>query len=428
MCRTPVKQDDAAASPQGSYTTTSATYSREGQSAGARRAIEVELLEESKSPSIPSTVPTASTASIVPSSVEESEHGSSAAAAAVDSGWPEDERETLPGWRRRSKRPSVAAPVASVASVASVAPEPDIEPRCEDPEEWVPTMVPPDLSAAEPEAATQSEVSDMQPHSFVSPPMEASEAIVDERAATVAEGPTIEISHIDDDQGLGGEELIGASSVSAQVVPIRAQNISGGEKPPAEVPETGHVTEPVPSLAHGSGVHWLLFAVAASAALWLSTRARPEPAKHEPVAARSLEPVPAVVQEPQPVAAQGLEPAPVIAEEAEAIEPMAMPSTSAPAPAPAPVASDAEPARLTAYKTVMASTPSAAGCRHRGDSSGKVPIVVEFGSDGRVQRTDAKGSFANPMTKQCIVSKFSTLSIPTILPAPIIITADIRLR
>lgn len=372
-------------------------------------------MEESKSPSIPSTAPTAS---IVPSSVEGSENGSRAAAAAVDSGWPEDERETLPGWRRRSKRPSPAAPVA---------PGPDIEPPSEDPEEWVPTMVPPDLSAAKPEAATQSEVRDTPPDSFVSPPMEESEAIVAEPSRVIAEGPTIEISHTDDD-GLGGEEHIGASSVSAQVVPIRAQNTGGAEKPPAEVPETGHVTEPVPSPANGSGVHWLLFAVAASAALWLSIRARPEPVKLEPVAARLLEPVPVAVQEPkpQPVAARELEPAPVIAEEAKALEPVAMPST--PAPAPAVVASDAEPARLTAYKTVIASTRSAAGCRHRGDSSGKVPVVVEFGTSGSVQRADAKGAFANPMTRRCIVSKFSTLSIPTMLPAPIIVTADVTLR
>ena len=97
-------------------------------------------------------------------------------------------------------------------------------------------------------------------------------------------------------------------------------------------------------------------------------------------------------------------------------------------PTPTPVASDAEPARLTAYKTVMASTKSAGGCRYRGDSSGKVSVVVEFGSDGRVQRTDTKGTFANPMTRQCIVSKFSSLSIPTTLPTPIIITADVALR
>ena len=81
------------------------------------------------------------------------------------------------------------------------------------------------------------------------------------------------------------------------------------------------------------------------------------------------------------------------------------------------------------FKSAMiAATKSAAGCCHRGDSSGMIPVVVEFGSDGHVQRVKARTTFANPMTNQCIVSKLSELSVPTTLPTPIVVTADFRLR
>jgi len=311
---------------------------------------------------------------------------------------------------------------AAGSEAAVVAPEPEA------------AVAEPEAAVAEPEAAVQEPL--------VPVPTVKIEAVVSEQAPHTAEGPTLEISHIDDNGEFDSEELVGASSVSAQVVPIktRRKRKRHAKKPQAEAADTVDVTEQVAAAGRdGSRVHWLLFAVAASVALWISTRAKPEQASLEPVAAQEpkQEPVaaqeprqeqqPVVVQEPkqEPVAVQ--EPKaiePVAVEEAKAIEPVALPL----APAPQLVASDGEPARLTAYKTVMASTQSAGGCRHRGDSSGKVTVVVEFGSDGRVQRTDAKGTFANPMTRQCIVSKFSALSIPTTLPTPIIITADVALR
>jgi hypothetical protein len=344
-----------------------------------------------------------------------------ATAAAVDSGWPdEDERATLPGWRRSKAEAAVPEPEAAVPEPEAAVPEPE-------------AAVPePEATMPEPEAASQP---------LVPMPTVKVESVADEHARRIAQWPTLEITHIDDDDGeFDSEEAFGASSVSAQVVPIktRRKRKRRAKKPlpevAEEVAETGDVSEHVAATrSDGSGVHWVLFAVAASVALWISMRAKPEQAKLEPLAAQ--QPVAAQQQKPEPVAAEepkAIEPAPAqeakvvepVAEEAKAIEPSAMPA----APAPNLVASDAEPARLTAYKTVMASTKSAEGCRYRGDSSGKVSVVVEFGSDGRVQRTDAKGTFANPMTRQCIVSKFSTLSIPTTLPTPIIITADLTLR
>jgi hypothetical protein len=83
---------------------------------------------------------------------------------------------------------------------------------------------------------------------------------------------------------------------------------------------------------------------------------------------------------------------------------------------------------LTAYKAVMGATHGAGGCRNRGDSAGTVSIVVEFGTDGHVQRANAKGKFVNPGTTQCIVSKFSSLSIPNAPSAPLIITTDFALH
>jgi hypothetical protein len=76
----------------------------------------------------------------------------------------------------------------------------------------------------------------------------------------------------------------------------------------------------------------------------------------------------------------------------------------------------------------MGATHGAGGCRNRGDSPGKVSVVVEFGTDGHVTRTNAKGTFANPATSQCIVSKFNSLSIPNAPGAPLIITADVSLH
>jgi hypothetical protein len=76
----------------------------------------------------------------------------------------------------------------------------------------------------------------------------------------------------------------------------------------------------------------------------------------------------------------------------------------------------------------MGATRSAGGCRNRGDSPGKVGVVVEFGTDGHVTRAAAKGNFANPATSQCITSKFSSLSIPNAPDAPLIITADVALH
>jgi hypothetical protein len=87
-----------------------------------------------------------------------------------------------------------------------------------------------------------------------------------------------------------------------------------------------------------------------------------------------------------------------------------------------------EPARIAAFKAIVEASKTARTCRHRGDASGKVPVIVEFGSDGRVQRTDVKATFANPMTSRCIVSRLAETTIPAFAGGPILITAEVSLR
>lgn len=182
----------------------------------------------------------------------------------------------------------------------------------------------------------------------------------------------------------------------------------------------------------------MLAGAAALAAVWLSSRdAGTEqervPLIEEPVAASEPAAVgPAEQPEATPApdssveaSAEPSDATPVLLAQTKAAEADA-PERMQPAPKLA--AHEAEPARLTAYKAVILASQEARNCRHRGDVAGKIPIVVEFGSDGRVQRTHPKATFANPMTNRCIVSKFSGLSVAGPVPTPIIVTANVTLR
>jgi hypothetical protein len=197
--------------------------------------------------------------------------------------------------------------------------------------------------------------------------------------------------------------------------------------------------EPKPS-EKSSGAGWLLLlAVAGVAGLWLVTRSgngEEAPAVESPQAAVEAPAVEAPAPQVEAVA-QPVEPPPApieraVAEAPPPPEPEAKaPGEPIPAPAPAiaPPSGDAsESARTTAFKAVVEATKNARNCRHRGDTSGKVPVVVEFGNDGIVERTSVKASFSNPMTAQCITSKFRSLAIPSFTGSPILVTADVSLR
>jgi hypothetical protein len=277
-------------------------------------------------------------------------------------------------------------------------------------------------------------------------PTLAVEAPVVELEKSEADAPTIEVTGVAD---ADAQELVGASSMSAQVVPIENQQKRKRrtKKKPAIAVATTPVVEDAPEAPAPSSARGYWFALLGAAALvgwWIASGSRSEAgetalaeapaAAHQPIdepAPKLAAPPPTAPQvEPiapqaEPIAPQAQPPAPVAPQAEPALPAVAKETEPA---APTQPASEAEPARLTAYKAVMAATKTAGNCRYRGDSSGKVPVVVEFGGDGRVQRTMAKGTFANPMTSQCIVSKFSSLTVPGTLPAPIIITADVTLR
>ena len=245
-----------------------------------------------------------------------------------------------------------------------------------------------------------------------------------------------------------------APSTSAQVVPIHSERRRDGNKkkkkkarPAAARPERNlpvAAQEPKPSEGASSAPWLLLVAVAGVAGLWLFSRpgsgeASPAEAPAPVVAQAPIveAPAPQVEAPPQPVEA----PSPIEAAVEPAPEPRApepeppaeVVANVAPEPSPAPVVAPPsddglESSRVKAFTAVVEATKTARNCRHRGDTSGKVPVVVEFGNDGVVQRTSVKSTFSNPMTAQCITSKFKGLSIPSFPGAPILITAEVSLR
>jgi hypothetical protein len=89
----------------------------------------------------------------------------------------------------------------------------------------------------------------------------------------------------------------------------------------------------------------------------------------------------------------------------------------------------AEPStRLTAYQAAAATAMAAGRCRYHGDDPGPIPVVVEFGNDGQVQRTMIKATLHNPMTSKCISAQLGKASVPAFSGDPIIVTAEVSLR
>jgi hypothetical protein len=315
-----------------------------------------------------------------------------------------------------------AAAVAREEASATVASEVSPEPPAvrEEASATVASEVSPEPPAVR-EEASATVASEVSPPLVVAAEPDAALAPVPETTSSVAANAV---------------EVADASSMSAQVVPIRpgaGLRVARGESK-LGVQKSRAKAEPTSSRSS----LWMLAGAAALAALWLSSRGGDTehgkvPLSEEPAAASEPAAVgPAEHPEPTPALDSSVEPS---AERSDAT-PVLLAQTK-PAEADAPermqpasklVVHEAEPARLTAYKAVMLASQEARNCRHRGDVAGKIPIVVEFGSDGRVQRTQAKGTFANPMTNRCIVSKFSALSVAGPVPAPIIVTANVTLR
>jgi hypothetical protein len=90
------------------------------------------------------------------------------------------------------------------------------------------------------------------------------------------------------------------------------------------------------------------------------------------------------------------------------------------------VAAD-ESARLTAYRAVVQAGTLARNCRFRGDSAAPIPVVVGFGADGAVQSVILRRELTNPMTKSCVMSKFTGLTIPA-SGAMVTVSTDVTLR
>lgn len=315
---------------------------------------------------------------------------------------------------------SAAAPAVAIAETAAELVEPVPVPAVTEP--TAPAAAseqpPPPVAREEPSATVASEVSPPlvvgeQPDAALAPMLEMTSSV----AANVL-------------------EVADAGSMSAQVVPIRpgAGLPVAPVKTESRVEKGGARAEPTTSRRY----LWMLAGAAALAALWLSSREGGTdqgevPLIEEPAAASEHAAVsPADQPEATPAPDSSMEPSaelsdatPVLLAQAKAVEADASERMQ---PAPKLAAPEAEPARLTAYKAVMHASQEARNCRYRGDVAGKIPIVVEFGTDGRVQRTQAKGTFANPMTNRCIVSKFSGLTISSAAPGPIIVTANVSLR
>jgi hypothetical protein len=189
------------------------------------------------------------------------------------------------------------------------------------------------------------------------------------------------------------------------------------------------VQDPTPSESSSAGPWLLLAAVVGTAGLWFLSGAgrdealpNDEPAAVTPQVAEVKNPVPPIApSEPARVEQAAPPPAPAPATQPE---PTALPEKVEAAPS----ESAGEPARVGAFKAVVEASKNARTCRHRGDAPARVPVIVEFGVDGRVQRTDIKAKFANPMTSRCISSRLGAATIPAFDGAPILITGEVSLR
>ncbi len=250
------------------------------------------------------------------------------------------------------------------------------------------------------------------------------------------------------------EEAVSAAPPSEPIVPSRIVNVAAGNpaslEPRSSAPVI-HIAErrrkkkkkarpaaaarpqqkpqPIESNGGFSAGPWLLLAaVAGVAGLWFLTRSGGEEslAKEAPAALtprvteaeNAAPPIPPSQPAEVEQAAPPPDPAPVTEPEPKA----------APAKVETPSETAAEPARIAAFKAVVEASKGARTCRHRGDASGKIPVIVEFGSDGRVQRTDVKAALANPMTSRCIASRLAEATIPAFGGGPILITAEVSLR
>lgn len=353
----------------------------------------------------------------------------------------EDGRATLPA-PRRSTSPDSAASEPPLPR-ASANPPPEVA-SAPPPASTPPTAVastPPTAAVASTPAvdgaAAPEEQVRIAPAAIVaveaaSPPQPAPEVVAAADPPEVLALPTV------DEPAASKED---PNSMSAQVVSIDSERSRErrGKKKKAHSPrgtrsEAAVVEAPTPVAEPSRGPWLLLVGVAAAAGIWLLSRAGAddEAARRRPpptavAATPTVNEPPAALEAPaaepagEPVAAA--EPAPVL----QAAPPEAPAVAPEPPAAPAAESDGSEPLKITAYKAVVEATKSARNCRHRGDTPGKVPVVVEFGPDGRVQRTEVKGTFANPMTKECVASKLGALTIPP-SGTSIITTAEVSMR